>query len=81
MSIEFYEVFNDCIRYDLEDEVYGRFSTYDKAKDLKDKLSEIDGHGVCVEELGIRKTKIELDKVEDWVNELIDNGHKLMRED
>lgn len=81
MSIEFYEVFSDCSRYGLEDEVYGRFSTYDKAKDLKDKLSEIDGYGVCVEALGIRKTKIELDKVEDWVNELIDNGHKRMRED
>lgn len=81
MLIEFYEVFDDCSKYEIEDTVYGRFSTYSKAEDLKDKLSEIDGCGVCAEDLDIRKVKIDLDKIETWVNDLIDEGHRLKQED
>lgn len=81
MLIEFYEVFDDGSKYDIEDTVYGRFSSYSKAEDLKDKLSEIDGYGVCTEDLGIRKVKIDLDEIENWVNHLINNGRRLKQED
>lgn len=76
MLIEFYEVFEDGSSYDVNDTVYGRFSSYEKAKELSDKLIAIDGCGVSGDDILIRKIEIEPDRIENWVMDLIEQGRK-----
>ena len=70
MEIKFYKVVEFDICYEGEI-TYGYFSTYEKAAELMNQLSEIDGFGVRKEQLRIVERVIKLDTVDDWVNEFI----------
>lgn len=69
MEIKFYKVV-DVEIFECET-VYGYFSTYEKAAKLMKQLSELDGFGVCKEDLRIEECVLKLDVVDDWVNDFI----------
>lgn len=68
MEIKFYKVDTEIHGYES---VYGYFSTYEKAAELMKQLSELDGYGVCKEDLKIEECVLKLDVVDDWVNDFI----------
>ena len=70
MEIKFYKVVEVDICYEGKI-VYGYFSTYEKAAELMNQLSELDGFGVCKKQLRIVECVTKLDTVDDWVNEFI----------
>ena len=70
MEIKFYKVVEVDICYEGEI-TYGYFSTYEKAAELMNQLTELDGFGVCKKQLRIVERVIKLDTVDDWVNEFI----------
>ena len=47
------------------------FSTYEKAAELINQLSELDGFGVCKEQLRIVERVLKIDTVDDEVNDFI----------
>lgn len=75
MEIKFYKVV-DVEIFECES-VYGYFSTYEKAAELMNQLSELDGFGVCKEDLRIVECVLKLDTVDDWVNEFITHNRML----
>lgn len=78
MEIKFYKVVEVDICYEGEI-TYGYFSTYEKAAELMNQLSEIDGFGVRKKQLRIVECIIKLDTVDDWVNEFITHN-KMQKE-
>ena len=70
MEIKFYKVVEVDVCYEGET-IYGYFSTYEKAAELMNQLSELDGFGVFKEDLRIEECVLKLDTVDDWVNDFI----------
>ena len=70
MEIKFYKVVEVDVCYEGET-IYGYFSTYEKAAERMKQLSELDGFGVCKEQLRIVEREIKLDTVDDEVNDFI----------
>lgn len=65
----------ELIYYDLiqiDEMVFGSFSTYEKAEEFKQKLEGLDGYGIIEEDLHIAKHVIKLDEVSDEVLEFIE---------
>ena len=70
MEIKFYKVVEVDVCYEGET-IYGYFSTYEKAAELMNQLSELDGFGVCKEQLRIVERVLKIDTVDDEVNDFI----------
>lgn len=68
MEIKFYKVDTKIYEYET---TYGYFSTYEKAAEFMNQLNELDGFGICKEDLRIEECVLKLDVVDDWVNEFI----------
>ena len=72
--MKLYEVLEDYgDEYNIS---YGIFSTYDKAKELIKMFEGLDGFGVCEDVLCIKEVEISLDRIEDWVLDIIEKGKR-----
>ena len=69
--MKLYEVLEDN-RGGCEDTCYGKFSTYEKANESMKELEDIDGFGICADDLCIKEVEIIPDKIEDWVLKLVE---------
>ena len=77
--MKLYEVLEDN-RRECEDTCYGKFSTYEKANEFMKELEDIDGFGICADDLYIKEVEIIPDKIEDWVLKLVENGKQRKKE-
>ena len=69
--MKLYEVLEDN-RGECEDTCYGKFSTYEKANEFMKELEDIDGFGICADDLCIKEVEIIPDKIEDWVLKFVE---------
>lgn len=60
-------------------EVFARFSTYEQAEELVKKFEGFDGFGICKDYIHIVKVEIILDKIEDFVFELLEDCKRSKR--
>ena len=71
--MKLYEVLEDN-RGECEDICYGKFSTYEKDNEFMKELEDIDGFGICADDLCIKEVEIIPDKIEDWVLKFVEIG-------